>query len=137
MNTLQQIKTPISTIIGIFSILLIYILAGFKKIFSFQDNVTSLKTRNIFRQLPYIFSSFGIFGTILIEIVAPLIILFSLFYFSSITKSLVNISITSIIVFTLLASFLYHPPTNPNERINFLKNIGLIGGLILMYDITK
>jgi uncharacterized membrane protein YphA (DoxX/SURF4 family) len=34
-----------------------------------------------------------------------------------------------LIVFLIIATFLYHPPTDPKQINNFLKNLSLMGGL--------
>ncbi len=122
-------------IIAVIFLVIIYILAGFNKIFNFHQNVNGLQSRFLFRSLPSYFSTIGIFTAIIIEILAPIVILFSLFYFSNTLKMFTQTSIYSLILFTLLASFLYHPPTDANEKIPFLKNMGLVGGFILMLEL--
>jgi hypothetical protein len=131
-----MIKT-IQNSIAIFFLIIIYFLAGFNKIINFQQNVNGLRSRFLFRNLPSFFSIFGIFSAIIIEILAPIIILFSLFYFSNTLKIFTQTAIYSLIIFTLFASFLYHPPNDPNEKIAFLKNMGLVGGFILMLHVFE
>lgn len=38
-------------------------------------------------------------------------------------------SLISLIVFTIVASFLYHPPTDKTQLMPFLKNMSIVAGL--------
>lgn len=43
-----------------------------------------------------------------------------------------NIGSIALIIFLILASFLFHNPIgDPSQTIDFLKNVGLIGGLLM------
>lgn len=44
----------------------------------------------------------------------------------------IRIGAVLLIVFLIPASFLFHNPLNPEEMNSFLKNIGLIGGLLML-----
>lgn len=64
---------------------------------------------------------------LLIKILSPPMIIFG----NNITK---NIGILSLIIFTLLATIFFHNPyTNPDQLTNFLKNLSIIGGLLLLF----
>jgi len=68
---------------------------------------------------------------ILIEIVAPLIIVGNIFNLTS--NKLAKYSIISLIVFTIFATLIYHFPTNPGQKNPFMKNVAIIGGLMAYY----
>ena len=54
--------------------------------------------------------------------------------FSIITNNYNNNIIIGLIAFTLAATLLYHNVViNKNELTSFMKNIGLIGGLLMLY----
>jgi uncharacterized membrane protein YphA (DoxX/SURF4 family) len=48
-------------------------------------------------------------------------------------SKLVKYSIYALVIFTLWATYLFHNVIeNPNEKFNFMKNISIIGGLLLI-----
>ena len=69
---------------------------------------------------------------ILLEILAPVIIVYH--YITEEYSSYSNYAVISLIVFTILATLLYHPldMTNYYKSIPFWANISLIGGLLLL-----
>jgi uncharacterized membrane protein YphA (DoxX/SURF4 family) len=80
--------------------------------------------------LPLILCKVAIICVIILEICAPILILYSATYgkynyYSYIASIL-------LICFTVLATLLYHFPTQPNQYYFFMKNISIIGGLILL-----
>jgi putative oxidoreductase len=44
----------------------------------------------------------------------------------------VKIGALLLIIFLIPTTLLFHPPTNPEELNSFLKNLGLIGGLLMV-----
>lgn len=118
---------------GTIMLLLLYFLAGLKKIKYFTMTATNLKTKmSYLKQLPMVFFKFLIFCAISIELAGPLMIVFGQLYSSFQIYS--QISIIALIVFTAIASLIYHFPTIKREQTNFLKNLGLIGGLLVLYN---
>ena len=71
---------------------------------------------------------------ILLEILAPVIIIYHCI--TGEYSSYSNYAIVSLIVFTILATLLYHPLdiTNYYKSIPFWANISLIGGLLLLLE---
>tara|TARA_Y100000389_G_C17396556_1_gene482880 strand:- start:434 stop:817 length:384 start_codon:yes stop_codon:yes gene_type:complete len=118
---------------GTIMLLLVYFLAGLKKIKYFGMTASGLKEKlPMLKKLPLVFFKFLIFCTISIELAGPLMILFGQLY--STFEIYSQISIIALIVFTLIASFIYHFPSIKKEQTNFLKNLGLIGGLLVLYN---
>lgn len=69
-------------------------------------------------------------------ILAILILAFKIIAgFSIIIDNYSNLVVTGLIVFTILATLLFHNVLiNKNELTSMMKNIGLIGGLMLLYQ---
>jgi uncharacterized membrane protein YphA (DoxX/SURF4 family) len=113
-------------IISIILILLIFIYSGINKFLDFENGVNGLQSKFKFsKQLSIVGYSLVIF----LEIIAPLLIIISLFYEGGrFFKGLVKFSLISLILFTIIVSILYHT----HEIIPLLKNMGLIGGMILI-----
>jgi len=109
-------------------ITLLFFLSGFHKIKDFV-NVTkgfSNKTR-----IPLSLAKLIIIGVILLEIIAPLIITLQSFYPYNIIYT--KISIISLIIFTVMATLIYHFPPIDSNYYSFMSNISTIGGLTLLY----
>ena len=82
-------------------------------------------------QLPLVLSKFIIIGVILLEIIAPFII--SLSAFTSIKKIYTQLAIIGLIVFTILATLIYHFPPYAANYYSFMSNLSTIGGLMVLY----
>jgi uncharacterized membrane protein YphA (DoxX/SURF4 family) len=85
--------------------------------------------------LPLILSKLIIIGVILLEIIAPFIISLSALT-NSIKKIYTQIAILSLIVFTILATLIYHFPPYGGNYYSFMSNLSTIGGLMLLYYIN-
>jgi len=111
-------------------ILLMYFLAGINKARNFLSTVTGFKNMFFFKNLPNLFYNVAIFLVIVLEIIAPIIIQYSLFtnsyeiyaYYSSIALA----------IFTILATLIYHFPPSGNEYYPFMKNLTATGALFLL-----
>lgn len=115
----------ISTIL----ISLIYIKAGFNKINHFTSNVKGLKEMFPVKTLPNKFYELAILLVIIIEIVAPLVLILS--NFVPVLFNAARVAIYSLIIFTILATLLYHSNEGLMKLI-FDKNLAIIGGLMAM-----
>ena len=113
-------------------ILLMYFFAGISKFNNFFTVVNGFKQMFYFKTLPNIFYKLSILLVVLLEIFAPLIILFSLLtnkyklyaYYSSISLS----------IFTILATLIYHFPPYGSQYYAFIKNLAATGGLLLLSE---
>ena len=134
MNILKQ--TPFETYqVIIPMIVLMFILSGINKILTFEATVNSLK-----KHLPSMYDWFyniAILIVILIEIIAPIIIIN--YVINGQYKNEAYWSTIILIMFTILATLLYHFPdfTNYKKSIPFWANISLIGGLLLIAKIIN
>lgn len=107
------------------SILITYIFfqAGINKIMDFSNTVNGLKDKVTFTKHIPLLPSVIIVGVILLEIFAPLNIIYSAF--TNKQKQVAKASCYALIVFTIIATLIYHPT-------NFASNLSVIGGLILL-----
>ena len=119
-------------LVSAFLILLMYFLAGVSKISSFTSTVQGLKTMIGFK-LPIIIYKIAILGAIILEIVAPLLIMLSLQ--TNMYKTYAYYSSVILALFTVLITLIYHFPTNEGQYIPFLKNTTAVGALLLLSTI--
>ncbi len=111
-------------------ILSLYIVSAFKKIINFSDTANSLKSQldnNIlFKhiQSKIDLSKIGLVIAILLLLIGSALMLYGIH-----DNYYLKIGSIILIIFLIIATFLYHPPTDPNEINNFLKNLSLMGGL--------
>lgn len=109
-------------------VLLLFISSGLEKVFSVQSNAKLLQTKI---GVPLGLCTLVILGVIVLELVGSGVILYSASTGSR--KNLARISIVGLILFTVLATVLFHM----SEPSQILKNLSVIGGLILLYDRFK
>jgi uncharacterized membrane protein YphA (DoxX/SURF4 family) len=134
MDILKQ--TPFSSYqVIIPMILIMFILSGINKILTFEATVDSLKTR--LQYMPEWFYNIAIIIVILLEIIAPIIIIN--YIINSQYKNEAYLSTIILIGFTILATLLYHFPdfTSYKKSIPFWANVSLIGGLLLITKIIE
>jgi len=111
-------------------ILSLYIVSAFKKIINFSDTANSLKSQldnNIlFKhiQSKIDLSKIGLVIAILLLLIGSALMLYGIH-----DNYYLKIGSIILIVFLIIATFLYHPPTDPKQINNFLKNLSLMGGL--------
>ena len=111
-------------------ILLMYFLAGINKAKNFASTVSGFKNVFFFKKLPNLFYNIAIFLVIALEILAPIMIQYSLLtntyeiyaYYSSI----------GLAAFTVLATLIYHFPPYGGQYYPFMKNLTATGALFLL-----
>ena len=109
---------------------LIFFIAGINKVLNFKGVVNDFNSRLAF--LPKFLAQIIILAVIVIEIVCPAIVVYS--FNSNKVKSLAQVAVMILIGFTILATVLYHLPTNVSQIIKFLSNTALLGGLWLLIE---
>lgn len=109
---------------------LIFFIAGINKVLNFKGVVNDFNSRLVF--LPKILAQIIILAVIVIEIVCPAIVVYS--FNSNKVKTLAQVAVIILIGFTILATLLYHLPTNVSQIIKFLSNTALLGGLWLLIE---
>ena len=103
--------------------------SGIDKVLHFSKVVEGLKKRFPF-ELPFIFYNLMISIAILIELIAPIIIVFGIIHPTY--KKYGVYACYSLIVFTVLATLMYHFPPKGNQWYPFTSNITTVGGLLAL-----
>ena len=111
-------------------ILLMYFLAGINKARNFAGTVAGFKNMFFLKKLPNIFYQLAIFLVIILEILAPIIILYSLQ--TDMYDDLAYFSSVALAAFTVVATLIYHFPPTGGEYYAFMKNLTATGSLLLL-----
>ena len=113
-----------------FLILLMYFLAGVKEAMNFSSTVKGFQSMFFLQKMPRFFYDVTIIGVVLLEIIAPIIIMFSLY--TNTYHDYAYYSSLGLAIFTVLANLIYHFPTNKGQYSAFMKNLTAIGSLMLL-----
>ena len=103
-------------------ITLMFFLSGFEKMYTFSQTTTDFASKI---NIPLTLAKLIIVGVILLEIIAPILIV----GYPPLAKQ----AILSLIVFTIAATAMYHG----KHRHKFLTHVALVGGLLALYEIKK
>ena len=112
-------------------ITLLFFLSGFHKITDFIQVVKGFMSKT---KLPFTLSKIIIIGVILLEIIAPLIISIYSYNANPLLYTYTKLSLLGLIVFTILATFMYHFPPVGENYYSFMSNLSTLGGLLLLYQ---
>jgi uncharacterized membrane protein YphA (DoxX/SURF4 family) len=109
-----------------------FFLSGFNKINKFTKTVENLQSKMNNMNINENIYKLIITLVIILEIVAPIIIVY--YYITGKYSLYTNYAVYGLIIFTILATILYHPLyTNDYfKSIPFWANLSLIGGLLLL-----
>ena len=107
-----------------------YFLAGINKAMNFKQTVNGFKNMFMFKNLPQMFYDLAIALVVVLELVAPLIIVYSLQ--TNLYTDLAYYSSVSLAAFTVLATLIYHFPPAGAEYYAFIKNVTATGSLLLL-----
>ena len=115
-----------------------FFLSGFNKINKFTKTVENLQSKmniNINENIYKLIITF----VIILEILAPLIIVYYYVTGKDLVRQGTMYAIYGLIIFTILASILYHPlyVNDYYKSIPFWANMSLIGGLLLLLRDVK
>lgn len=122
--------------VAIVAILLPFFVAGAKKSMNLKGTYETIRRVGLFRMLPFTryWNKLATGMTVGIEFLVPLVIVGALLYGKhSMLHKYAKLGIPLIVGFTLLISLIFHSPMKKTERMNFMKNMGLVGGLVLTY----
>lgn len=115
-------------------ILLLFINSGYGKIFNINGTAELLKSK-VNLDLPFFLYTLAIVIVVLLELVGASLILYS--SLTNNNKLYAYYSVLGLIGFTILASLLFHLNPFEKQKINLLKNLSVIGGLLLLLDKFK
>ena len=112
-------------------ITLLFFISGFHKIKDFTNVVKGFMNKTA---LPLPLAKIIIGCVIVLEIVAPFII--SLYSYNSNPQlyTYAKLCLLALIVFIILATFLYHFPPFGSNYYYFMSNLSTLGGLLLLYQ---
>jgi uncharacterized membrane protein YphA (DoxX/SURF4 family) len=120
-------------LISVILIGILFLYSGITKIFDFNDTTLGFHQKvnsGIFSNiLAYNASQALIIIAILILLIAPFLMIVGI---SEDSKMLLRIGSWLLIVFTIVATIIYHPITDSSQRFNLLKNLSIIGGLVMV-----
>lgn len=122
----------ISNIIGILLLTLTFFLSGIDKIINFKSvskGLQSTFSKKLFN-IPLNFAMFSIVLVILLEIFAPVLINYSSIFKKHYKKA--KNACNLLIIFVIMATYLYHFPATGSQYYPFMSNLALIGGLIIL-----
>jgi putative oxidoreductase len=123
----------IMKLVSIILISMIFLFSGVHKIFDFNDTTLGFHQKvngGIFSNLlTYNASQALMIIAILILLIAPALMIIGLTQTSNI---LLRIGSWLLIAFLIVATIVYHPITDSSQRNDMLKNLAIIGGLIMV-----
>ncbi len=113
---------------GSLLLLAMYIFSGVNKILTFNQTKKAIESR-FFIKLPKFMYSLALIGVIILLTAGSSIVLYSVF-----TEDLLMISsilIVCFIIFTIMATLMFHYPSE-KEKYHFMKNTSIIGGFLIL-----
>ena len=116
-------------------ITLMFFLSGIEKIYTFSKTTMDFSNKI---NIPLILSKLVISGVILLEIIAPIIIISYTFTGLFNLLPLFKTALISLIVFTIVATIMYHNPFKSGKNYyEFITHLSIIGGLLALYKIEN
>ena len=110
-------------------ITVMFFVSGFEKIYFF-----TLATTKFAKKMSVSLSLFSIAAVILLEIFAPLLITGYTFTQSLALFPFFKLAVMALLVFTVVATLLYHNPFKGREKYYaFMSNLSTLGGLLALY----
>ena len=114
-------------------ITLMFFLSGIEKIYMFSKTTMEFSNKI---NIPLTLSKLVISGVILLEIIAPIIIISYTFTGLFNLLPLFKTALISLIVFTIVATIMYHNPFKSSKNYyEFITHLSIIGGLLALYKI--
>ncbi len=114
-------------ILAVMLISLLFLYSGFDKILNFNETVVGLN--NKLGLFTYDTSQIFIIGAILVLIISPILMNIGILVGNNL---LLRIGTWFLILFVILATLIYHRITDAAQINDILKNLAIIGGLVLI-----
>ena len=115
--------------LAIIFITLLFLLSGIKKAQNITNTAKYLQSK-VKMNVDFSLYKLAIVGVIIIQILCPLIILYHIH--SKKYKQCAKISVNLLILFTIIATLLFHYPPVDKDFNSFMSNLSTIGGLMLV-----
>jgi uncharacterized membrane protein YphA (DoxX/SURF4 family) len=115
---------------------LLFILSGYNKLNNITKVAEGLKNKVNF-DINFDLYKLAIIIVIFIQLVCPSIILYTVYTKNKKYNKYAYYSIIALILFTILATLLYHFPPTGKNYYSFISNVALIGGLLLLTEKFK
>ena len=116
-------------------ITLMFFLSVIEKIYTFSKTTMDFSNKI---NIPLTLSKLVISGVILLEIIAPIIIISYTFTGLFNLLPLFKPALISLIVFTIVATLMYHNPFKSSKNYyEFITHLSIIGGLLALYKIEN
>lgn len=114
------------------TLVFMYFVSSFSKIMHFSKTVKGLQVRAPY--IPHLLTNLMIISAILIQFIAPLLIVYATFFNEDKkSQTYALYSCYALIIFTILATLLYHFPPNKSVRYYpFMSNVATTGGLMVL-----
>lgn len=113
--------------IGTFLIMLMFFVAGINKIGNIEKTAISLKNQ-VSLDISFNLYIIAIVLVIILEILAPIIVMYYTYSKDNNYRTYAKNSIYGLIIFTLLATLIYHR----NDKNIILSHLAVIGGMLLI-----
>jgi len=116
--------------LGSLCLLILYILSASSKVLNINGTADYLQSKLPF--LPFFICVIGIILVITLQSLGSGFILYSTF--TNQYKNIAYYVVLAFIAFNIAASFIFHYPPFGKEYLNFVKNLSVTGGFILLLD---
>ncbi len=113
-----------------FLLTLLFIVGGLRHLLTLKDSTNFLSTLPPFQYLPFSFNYLVIIVGSLIEFVAPLVILYSLF--TNTIQDAAKIALYLLLFFLLCTLIFVHNPLYKDQMNPFLGNLSISAGLLFL-----
>lgn len=129
MNGLKKIIE--NDIFIVVLLVIMFFISGINKLFNFNGVVMGLRGKLNYNIPDYIYNLIIVI-VILLEIIAPVVVVYSIA--TKKYRGWAYYSVIALVIFTILASLLYHFPdfSNYKRSLAFWSNMSLLGGLLLL-----
>ena len=120
--------------IGSICLLILFISSGVNKFINFNSTVTGLLKKTFFNIMSKIVAQLAIVFAIVLLIFGSITLLYIIYNKKeNVWKVMYTFIIYAFIIFTILATLLYHNfYIDPSQKIHFMKNLAIIGGFLLL-----
>lgn len=118
---------------GTVCLLILYIYSSYEKIIDLNGTAKSLNTK--IPELSMNLCILGIIIVIILELFGSLFLIYSV-YTNRYREYAYN-TVLAFIIFNIIVSLVYHYPSSYKQFMNFLKNVSITGGFIILLDVVK